>query len=223
MIALRRLSTWGALLSFAGIVAVASAQAPVTELDRQLDRVTLGINGMGVFTKSTSGPDHTFNQNVTDTPGNTAGALIELRYIKSPLVGLEFNFTYARYLQTYTGPHIQTFAEYPLGIQANASEYSLGWVFHTPKVLGIGTFVSAGGGSTAFKPTKGGGQNVTEQARATFYYNAGFEQQVISPHFGLRASIRQAFYLAPDFQQNYLTNLQRTYTVEPTAGFYLHF
>jgi hypothetical protein len=46
---------------------------------------------------------------------------------------------------------------------------------------------------------------------------------VINPHFGLRASFRQAFFLAPDFQTNYFRILKHTYTTEPTIGFYLHF
>ena len=61
------------------------------------------------------------------------------------------------------------------------------------------------------------------QARATYYYNVGLENEFLSPHFGLRASFRQAFYLAPDFETNYLRNYQHTFTTEPTVGFYLKF
>jgi hypothetical protein len=34
---------------------------------------------------------------------------------------------------------------------------------------------------------------------------------------------RQLIYLAPDFQQNYLTITRRTVTSEPTIGFFLRF
>jgi hypothetical protein len=208
IIALRSLCTWAGL-------------------DKQLDRIELGVNGVGIITSSTSGPERLDGNNLTDKPGNTVGALVNIRYVKSPLVGLEFNVNYSRYVQNYTYS-----SNLPAGggttpevddIQADAVEYTLGWIFHTPKVLGISTFASAGAGSTDFVPTRGGGLNYKPQARFTWYYNAGVEQRVINPHFGVRAGFRQAFFLAPDFETNYLSNLKRTHNTEPYAGFYLHF
>lgn len=227
-ITLGRVSALAAILSFASAAAVANAQAtPLTPLDKQLSRLDLAVSGMGSITKSTTGPQVTPpSTTITDDPSNTVGALVTLRYIKSPLVGLEFNYTYARFNQNF-GYFVQNPGENPslqkFGIQANASEYTFGWVFHTPRVFGIGTFASAGAGSTAFKPSKNGGEGYQEQARATYYYNVGVEQALLSPRFGFRASFRQAFYLAPDFQETYLRNHQRTITSEPTIGFYLKF
>ncbi len=217
---------WVGLFSFASLAAVATAQAPPTALDKQLERVELGISGMGVFAKSTTGPDGRLGTPVTDTPSTAGGVLVNLRYIKSPLVGLEFNYTSARSDQDFTGinvnpdePNTESLAQ----VQTAAHEYTFGWVFHTPKVFGIGTFASAGAGTTAFKPTKNGGEGYLEQARATYYYSVGVEEQVISPHFGLRASFRQAFYLAPDYEINYFRNLKRTIASEPNVGIYFRF
>jgi len=39
----------------------------------------------------------------------------------------------------------------------------------------------------------------------------------------MRLGFRQLIYLAPDFQQNYLTITRRTTTSEPIIGFYLRF
>jgi hypothetical protein len=226
IIALRRLCTWAALLSLASLAAVATAQTtPLTPLDKQLNRIDLGITGMGVLNSSTSGPAGPFNYNLTDTPSNGGGVLIDLRYIKSPLVGVEFNYTYARTAQNYNFIANNNGTQTPsvLNVQANSHEYSAGWVVHTPKVFGIGTFASAGIGTTAFKPTATGGEGAQEQARMTYYYNVGVEQQVINPHFGLRAAFRQSFYLAPDFQQTFLRDYKHTSSIEPNAGIYLHF
>jgi hypothetical protein len=225
IIVLRRLRTWAAVSSFACIAAVATAQNPVTGLDKQLDRIDLGISGVGILTKTTSGPNKLDGYTLTDTPGNTVGVLVNIRYIKSPLVGLEFNFNHSRYVQNFSGTQVVAAGPQPyvLDIQADAVEYTFGWVFHGPKVLGIGTFASAGAGSTDFVPTRGGGLGYLPQARATYYYSVGVEQKVLSPHFGLRASIRQAFFLAPDFETNFLTDHGHTSAIEPTAGFYLHF
>ena len=227
IIAPRRCSIWAALLTIAYLTANASAQASLTGLDKQLERLNLVISGSGILNRPTSGPNALNQLTTHDAPGNTAGALIDIQYIKSPLVGLEFNVDYSRYVQNFTysltNPGGAAPTPYILGIQNDAVEYTLGWVVHTPKILGIGTFVSAGAGSTDFVPSRGGGQGYLPQARFTYYYNAGFEQQVLNPHFGLRASFRQAFFLAPDFQTNFLRDLKHTYTVEPTIGFYLHY
>ena len=226
IIALRRPSIWAALLTLAGMTAVAAAQAtPETPLSRQLARVDLGISAIGVITKSTSGPDSLRGNNVQDVPSNTVGALVTLRYVKSPLIGFEFNYDYARFTQNYNEqvPNPGSTAPLNLGIQANMSEYTLGYVVHTPHIFGLGTFASAGAGSTAFRPSKGGGNGFQTQARMTYYYNVGVEQQIFSPNFGFRASFRQAFYKAPDFETNYLNNGARTFTTEPSIGFFLRF
>ena len=215
---LRHLFTASAVLALTALTTSASAQAtPLSGLDKQLSRIEFGINAMGVITKSTTGPNALDGSVTTDTPSNTVGALINLRYIKNPLVGVEFNYTYARFAQDYTTTPLN------FNIQANASEYSGGWVFHTPHVFGIGTFASAGVGTTAFKPSKNGGSGFDEQARFTYYYNVGVEQAIISPKIGIRASFRQAFYKAPDFETNYLDTGKRTISSEPTVGIYFKF
>lgn len=241
IIALRRLTTAGALLTLAAFAAVAAAQSdtqagtssvPLTPLEKQLSRVDFSISGMGDFTKNTTGPNELNGLALKDAPGSTLGALATIRYTRSPYLGFEFNYTYSRFVQNFSGTNVEppargstsnTTAPYVLGIQATISEFSGGYVAHTPKILGIGTFVAVGAGSTEFRPTIGGGQSFLTQARATYYYNVGAETPIANSHFGARLSFRQAFYLAPDFQTNYLRTHQRTFTTEPTFGFFVHF
>ncbi len=196
------------------------AGAQVTALDKQLERIDFGVSGAGQFNSVVSGPVLPANapnagRTLSDSASNTVGALVNLRYIARPYVGLEFNFTYARYTENYSYA--------PFGVQTNVDEYSFGYVV-TPRqtIFGLQPFASVGLGTTRFKPTTGGGQNLLTQARATYYYSAGLQKEII-PHFGVRASFRQAFFLAPDFGQNYLTIKQHTFSTEPTAGFYLRF
>ncbi len=204
----------------------AAAQEPVTALSRQLSRIDLAVSGAGQFNKSVSGPVTAVGSGNTGqvlgvNPSNTLGALVTVRYIAKPLVGFELNYGYARYTENYTNvpgnsPN--------LGVQSQVNEYTLGYVVTpVPSLFGFQPFVSVGAGSTAFKPTLGGGQQLKTQARATYYYSAGLQQEYFFSHFGLRAAFRQSFFLAPDFGQNYLTNKQRTNTIEPTIGFYLKF
>ena len=207
------------VLAFACILGL-QAGAQVTALDKQLERIDFGISGAGSFTKSVSGtvlPSNAPNsgRTVSDSASNTVGALVNLRYIARPYVGLEFNFTYARYTED--------FSYAPFGVQNNADEYTLGYVVTPPHtVFGLQPFASVGAGTTKFTPTGGGGQNLKTQARATYYYSVGLQDEII-PHFGVRASFRQAFFLAPDFGQNYLTIKQHTFSSEPTLGFFARF
>ena len=192
----------------------AHAQAPVTELSRQLGRLDLGVSGVGQFTNSVTGTNY-LGVSLTQKPSTTLGALVTVRYTKSPLLGAEFNYGYARYTQNYSSYIVG-------GAQTNANEYTVGYVAHTPRIFGFQTFVSGGGGTIEFKGTPGGGQGLPTQARAAYYYDAGIEDSLL-PHLGIRAQFRQVFFLAPDFGQNYLTIKQRQITTEPGIGIYLHF
>jgi hypothetical protein len=211
------------LLTAAGSTAKAQATSQNPALDRQLSRIDLAVTALGVFNKDSNG---TATINAVPTavnlsPGNTAGALVTLRYIVSPFVGIEGNYGYARYVDTFTPFGGQPTA----GVQQNASEYTLGYVVHTRKEhFGVTPFASGGLGSMVFRPTPGGGEALPEQARATYYATVGVETLVLgSSHFGIRAQYRQIFFKAPDFETNYLTIQKQTTTYEPGFGFFLRF
>ncbi len=210
------------LLTAAGSTAKAQTAQPETALDRQLSRVDLAISGVGVFNKDSNGTA-VINAKPTAvnlSPGNTAGAVVTLRYVVSPFIGFEGNYGYARYTDTFTPFGAQASA----GVQQNASEYTLGYVAHTRKqYFGVTPFASAGLGTIAFRPTPGGGEALPKQARAAYYFSVGAETTVLSPHFGVRAQYRQVFFKAPDFETNYLTIQQHTTTFEPGFGFFLRF
>jgi hypothetical protein len=202
----------------------AVAQEPVTKLDKQLSRVDFAISAQALFNKDVSGtvlaPGQNFGQQLGDSPSNTVGALVTLRYIARPYFGLEFNYGYARYTQNFSNvpgnaPNV--------GVQAQTNEYTIGYIIQPAHTLfSFQPFISAGAGSMGFKPTAGGGLNLNTQARATYYYSAGLQKEYLS-HIGLRASFRENFFLAPDFGQNYYTIKQRTTTISPTFGIYFKF
>jgi hypothetical protein len=210
------------LLTALGSTAKAQSTPPETALDRQLARIDLSVVAVGIFNSSSSGTA-IVNAKPTEvnlSPGNTAGAVVTLRYIGSPWFGLEANYGYSRYTDTFTPFGAQANA----GVQQNASEYTLGYVVHAKKqYFGMTPFASAGLGTTAFRPTPGGGLALPKQARATYYFSVGAERTVLSPHFGIRAEYRQVFFKAPDFETNYLTIQQHTTTYEPAFGFFLRF
>lgn len=225
----RPLRVWSLVLCLFATAAAPVAHAQATsgnpELNKQLSRINLGVSGIGAFTKGVSGTNQRDGLTVHQDGSNTFGALVTVRYTKSPYIGGEFNYTYARYTQNFTNATNSTITGqfFNGGVQQNASEYSLGYVAHPPHpVFGTQPFFAVGAGSTAFRPTPGGGQGLKSQARATYYYAVGVEKDV-TEHFAVRGQIRQAFFKAPDFGQNYLTINKHTWTFEPGFGFVLHF
>ena len=197
--------------------AVHAQAIPETMLQRQLSRIDLGVTAIGQITKDVSGTNY-LNVPLNQKASTTVGVLVTLRYVKSPFLGFEANYSQARYTENFSSYIIG-------GAQTKASEYSLGYVAHTPgSFFGFKPFAAAGAGSLAFRPTAGGGQGLPTQARMVYYYNVGVDDDALfSKHFGVRVHLRQAFFKAPDFGQNYLTIQQRTSTLEPGIGFYLKF
>ncbi len=204
------------------------AQAEVdTPLRRQLHRLDLSLSVLDNITGKTSGVSYANDnprpaeaQALQATPNDGVGGLFTLRYTKSPLIGAEFNYSYIKYTFNYSPPIVQN------GVQNTVNEYSAGYVAHGPRLTGFGIqpFGAVGVGTTAFTPTTFGGQGLREQARMTYYYAVGVDAPVLlEGHVGLRAQLRQTFFLAPDWGQNYLTIKQRTNSLEPAIGIYLHF
>ena len=214
----RRMSLWAAVFSIA-LCASAAAQTETTPFSRAMAKLDLGVSGIGVLTPSNSG-NNLFNQSVSSVPTNTLGALIELRYTKSPLIGFEFNYSYARYNDTF---NVGAQPPYQFASQSKVDEYSMGYVAHGPELAGFKTFGGVGVGAIEFKPTTGGGQGLPPEVRTGFYYTVGVDKPLFSDGFGVRAFFRQTFYGAVDFNENYLATGARSITTEPGVGFYVRF
>ncbi len=232
MLNVRRSSwVWTLLLCLLAILAAPTAKAQESQhpaLDRQLDRVDIAVSAVGILNSDSSGNAIVDGQSTTVNlhPGNTVGVLATIRYIKSPLLGFELNYGQARYTDTFTPFGILPPPGQPAaagGVQQNAAEYTAGYVAHLRPLCVVIPFASVELGTIAFRPTPGGGEGLIKQARAAYYYSIGAEKTVFSPHFGVRVQFRQVFFKAPDFETNYLTIQQRTSTLEPGIGFYLHF
>lgn len=207
------------------------AQPTVTRTSRFLAHFDLGISGIALFTKTVNG---TVDQKILGAPypitqsaSTSAGALVTIRAQKSAWKGLELNYGYGRASQTYsccnqsptTGQLQGSFLP-----GASLNEYTVGYLARPERqYFGFKPYISVGAGSVEFKPTKNGGQGLQPQARAAYYYNVGGESLLIGDTLGLRVGVRQLFYKAPDFGQNYLTINKFTFTVEPAVGLYLHF
>ncbi len=228
------------LLCIAG-ASLAQVDTPPSAFQKQLHKLDLSINGVGLYNRSVTGPvlpqdasDYcVYNPPMPPTScgsnpinqfgSNTAGVLVSLHYIARPYIGLEFNYGYARYTENYTGAAVaESTGNSLFQVQTKVNEYTFGY-FATPPhpVFGFQPFVSVGFGTSGFTPTPRGGQELPEKARATYYYSVGLQKDY--GHLGLRAGFRETFFLAPDFGQNYLTIVQHTTTYEPMVGVYFRY
>jgi hypothetical protein len=211
------------LLSLTASQAIGQETVPPTPFQKQLDRIDLAVSAAGILSTSVSGNEQLHSATMlTISPSGTVGELITLRYVAKPLLGYEFNFGNSRYTQNYA---FSTTPAPLLSAQTGVREMTLGYVAHTPRLFGVQPYLGAGGGTISFKPTPNGGEGLPFQYRAAYYYSLGIENTFTGSanHLGVRLGFRQLIYLAPDFQQNYLTITRRTVTSEPTFGFFLRF
>lgn len=206
------------LLAFTLPVASLSALAQ-TKAERQFSYLDLGVQAVGQFTKTVSGPvvlpAYDQGQLVSESASNTVGALVTIRYSPRPYLGAELNASFVRYSENFNVA--------PVTIQTSADEYTVGYLVTPPyTIFGVKPYASAGGGIIRFGPTAGGGQEAPAEGVPAVYYNLGIQHDLLA-HLGVRLGFRQVFFTAPDFYQNYLTIDKRTVTSEPMIGFYLHY
>ncbi|HLI77682.1 MAG TPA: hypothetical protein VKV02_12095 [Acidobacteriaceae bacterium] len=204
----------------AGVLLGAVAVPAQTKLQQQLSKVDLGVQAVGEFSSSPSGPvtipATNQGQIVTLSPSNTVGALVTIRYVASPYLGAEFNGGYSRYTENLSVA--------PGAIQTQADEFTLGYLATPPyRIFGVKPYASAGVGGLRFAPTAGGGEGAPHQGRLALYYHVGVQKDIVPDVFGIRLGFRELFYTAPDFFQNYLTINKRATTSEPMIGVYLRF
>ncbi|HXB62540.1 MAG TPA: hypothetical protein VNU94_06810 [Acidobacteriaceae bacterium] len=211
--------------AFACLFAVAGAHAqsdtPVEH--KQLERMDLFMGVPYEATRTTSGSSATTIVN-SQVVSSAAGFLMTYRYSYSPLIGVEMNYKRSRFTQNYTYTPFPYTTTNILGVESSVVETSWGYVAHALSTYyGIKPFGGIGVGSIEFKPTPNGGQGLLRQFRLVTYWNLGADYDIMHSHFGARVEMRQLFYKAPDFGQNYLTSGAHTSTLEPSVGFYARF
>lgn len=210
--------------------AYAQTEAPPTAFEKQIEKVDLSVEGVGIYNSKVSGSVIPLSTNqgleITQFGSNTVGALVSIHYPAKPYFGLEINYGYGRYTEHFQGPGIaEVFfpSSADFQVQSKVTEYTFGYLITPPHpIFGLQPFASAGFGPQVFKPTPLGGEEQQEKARATYYYSLGLQKDY-GKHLGLRAGFRELFFLDPDFGQNYLTILKHATTYEPFAGFYLRY
>ncbi|HTV14566.1 MAG TPA: outer membrane beta-barrel protein [Acidobacteriaceae bacterium] len=169
----------------------------------------------GAFSGTTTG------DGVQQSPGNSAGVLLEVRHIANPILGFEGTYSYNRADQTYASyeyacPVAASPCAFKITVPANAHEFTADWVpsvhianFRPFGVLGIGALFN--------QPDSG--TDTQTSTKAVYVYGAGLDWGVL-PHIGLRFQYRGNLYRAPDVTTLYSSSDAFVHTAEPMIGVY---
>lgn len=176
----------------------------------------IALSLYGAFNGTTNG------NGTIQSPANSAGGIIELRHISTPIAGYEATYSYNRDNQTYrsncAGVTCPTIA--PVTVSANGHELTGDWIASVHVAM-LRPFALAGVG-LLFNQPSGSQTNTNSETKPAFIYGAGLDWAVFS-RIGLRFQYRGNLYKAPDLTKLYTSTDAFTHTAEPMIGAYLRF
>jgi len=178
----------------------------------------VALSVYGAFSGKTTG------NGVEQSPSNAAGALVEVRHIRNPLIGFEGTYAYNRANQTYIpSPYACPVGDSPCpptaaSISANAHEVT-GDYLASVKIANLRPFALAGVGLLFNQPASGQTDAMSSN-KPVVVYGAGLDWGLL-PHLGVRLQYRGNLYKAPDLTKVFTSSGAFVHTAEPVIGVYL--
>lgn len=190
--------------------------APAQKPAEDIAGTDVGVNFFRTFTGSTSG------NTTLQTPSNGYGAGVEVRQIRSPLVGYELTYSFAQadigYQPNPGACGFECFNEKEK-LSGNASLVGMDWIA-SMKRGNISPFAVGGTGFFIAVPTT---NQPALNTIVRFMWTAGGGVDVgILPRAGLRIQYRDNFYKAPDEDVRFAATDKFTHTGQAMIGFYFH-
>lgn len=181
----------------------------------KLHNVDIAGSAIGQFTTPLTVNNPAIVQNTSETMGGE----FSLREHPFAWAGIELNYAYFGYNNTYSfqGNGITT-QSYTAKVRTNAHEATAAYMFH-PRFRNLQPFINIGGGAIDFVPTQTG----HNQWRGAGLVEVGLDIPTSNPHFGFRIQGRSLVYRAPNFQQANLASRSWVSTDEPSAGVWYRF
>jgi hypothetical protein len=206
--------------AFAAVVAAALCGAAA---QAQTD---VALSGYRTITSSSTG------SGTKQTPTDSEGGLFELRHIRNPLVGYEFEVSFNPANESYiasnatpptcfpTGPTGTPPTCQPLKVSGKATQFGVNWVF-SKKIGNLRPFAMGGIGLMVTVPGSSP-YSVNTVVRPDFIYGGGVDWTFV-PHFGLRVQARGNMTKAPNLSDIYTSTTKYTQIYEPMAGIFYRF
>jgi outer membrane immunogenic protein len=162
------------------------------------------VLGFGSFLKGTT------SNGVRNDAENTGGALASYRYFFNQHHGVEVNYAFSSFRDSYGSASSLTSHD------TRSHEISAAYVFRFSPIKRITPFVEAGIGGLVFDPKNFSGAST--QTRASFIYGGGADLS-LSSHLYVRAEYRGLVYNSPTWGVTALNGLDRvTHAAEPALG-----
>jgi hypothetical protein len=167
----------------------------------------------------------TIGNGTQQTPSNSGGAILEMRYIANNLAGFGMSYSYNNADQTFTPngtyPTCASACPNPTTVlTAKGSEIAIDWIpsmkfgrIRPFAIGGLGFFITSPGN------TPYGAFTVV---RPTYVFGGGFDLSLAS-HFGIRAQYRDNLYKAPNPSALYPATGVFTTSSEPMGGLFYRF
>ena len=187
-----------------------ASKAPYNQFD-------IGGSVYKTFVSSTTG------MGIKQTPSDGLGGLIEARYLKSPLVGIELGIMFGTGGQDYKpvpGACGLTCNNPEVNITGRHVLTSIDWI-PSMKVGNLRPFLVGGLGVFISVPDSTPLGNNTS-IRGAYVYGGGAEYDLTS-HLGVRGQFRATMYKAPNISSIYPADGQFTQTLTPMGGVYYRF
>ncbi len=199
-----------------GALGSVAASAQMKEVN-SLSKTDVSASIYGAFSGTTSA------NGAQQSPSNSAGGIIEVRYLPKALMGLEGTYSFNHADQTYSELvcPVTGIGTPPCNVaqtvKANAHELTADYV-PSVKIGNLRPFGVLGVGVLINQP--GSGQtSTTSSNKAVYVYGAGLDWGLL-PHIGLRLQYRGNLYKAPDLSTLYGSTGAFTHTAEPMVGVY---
>ena len=208
------------VVALAGLGGVAQAQAG-RQARKQADFGDVGVSLFGALNGTV-----TSNNTQQQTPGDSLGAMLEVRIIHSSLVGFEGTYSYTRPsdtalicpIGTPAGSQIPcpSFATY----STNTQQITGDWIF-SRKIGHFRPFVLAGLGGV-FTGNPQNSVYTQGSANLTYVYGLGTDWRVL-PRIGLRFQYRGNLYKLPNISRQFASSGAWMHSAEPMVGVYYRF
>jgi opacity protein-like surface antigen len=198
-----------------GALGSVAASAQMKEVN-SLSKTDVSASVYGAFSGTTSA------NGAQQSPSNSAGGIIEVRYLAKTLVGFEGTYSFNHADQTYSELICPVNSSVPTcnvaqTVKANAHELTADYV-PSVKIGNLRPFGVLGLGLLLNEPSSGQ-TSTTSSNKAVYVYGAGLDWGLL-PHIGLRLQYRGNLYKAPDLSTVYGSTGAFTHTAEPMVGVY---
>lgn len=178
---------------------------------------SLGLDYSATFLRTFS--TATRGNGTVQTPVDSYGGMIGMRYTRSPFIGFELTYSLNNLDQMYrtdASTCIYTCGNQPVTIPSRKSEVGLDWI--VSKTSGNVRPFGLGGMGIVISTASGDYNALNTVVRLEYVYGGGVDWG--SPRFGLRLQYRGTFFKAPNLTATYFPTGQFTQTAEPMVGIY---